>query len=283
MMRRGPARSLAPQAGTSLPSTMRRRRSIRSLSERSWVATTMLVPSSRFRDRMRSNTASAVCRSRFPVGSSASTHCGSRHERAGDGGALAFPPGELGRLVRCARSQADPFQHGMRLPPRRPDAEPADQQGHRDVLQRGELREEMVELVDEAEHLVANAPALAFSDGRERPAGDDDFPTVRRVESSETVKERALARSRGADQRNRLACLHHQLSVLQHVHVQRPLAERAIQPSGDEHRLTHDGAPPRAERGTRAMRGTASRARKARRRRRRPRPRCPIASRRAPS
>src|SRR5688572_12723187 len=102
---------------------------------------------------MASNTSSAVCESRLPVGSSASTQAG---------------------LVPEARAQAHFGEDLRRLRSRLVGRHAPDQEWHRHVLDRGELRQQVVELVDEAERAVAHAAALDLAHLAERLALDED-------------------------------------------------------------------------------------------------------------
>ena len=114
---------------------------------------------------------SPVSASRLPVGSSASRTRGWLTERPGDGGPLHLAAGQLARLVLQAVAQADaleqrgrPLRSVAALAPASPDRV-ADHRRHQHVLERRELRQQVVELEDEAEGAVAQPVALL------RPAG----------------------------------------------------------------------------------------------------------------
>ncbi len=101
----------------------------------------------------------------------------------------------------------------------------ADAQRHGDVVLRTEFGQQVVELVDEAQVLVAQ---FALARGRERVqrlalqlhgAGGG------RVEPAQQVQQRALARTRGADDGQRLAGMHVQIHALEHGHVQAAFGE----------------------------------------------------------
>ena len=197
------------------------------------------------------------------------------HERAGDGGALALAARELGRLVRGTVPQADPIEHVLRLLGRSTDPHAADKQRHRHVLERGELGQEVVELVDEAEDPVSQRRALAFADRRHRPPGDGHLATVRGVETAQTVQQGALAGTGRTDERDRLARLHHEIRALQDLDLQPSLTERAVDATSDEDRLTHGATPPPAGPARPSTPGRSLQARTSRR------PRCPPPPRRA--
>jgi hypothetical protein len=63
----------------------------------------------------------------------------------------------------------------------------------------------MVELVDEAEALVAQPAALGVADLGQITALECDAAGGRRIEAAEQVQERALARTAGADDGDSLA------------------------------------------------------------------------------
>ena len=85
---------------------------------------------------------------------------GPRYQRAGNGGPLAFAAGELRGTMIQAFGQSDARQQSLRLVLGRPRIHAAHQQRHRHVLERRELGQQMMELVDEAHRMVAQAPAL---------------------------------------------------------------------------------------------------------------------------
>ena len=92
------------------------------------------------------------------MGSSASTHAGPVTS-ARNGHPLALAAGELAGPMREPMAEPDLLEHrggaaAYFLLRRAPDGE-----RHRDVLERRELGQQMVELVDEAERLVAQ-PSL---------------------------------------------------------------------------------------------------------------------------
>ena len=124
------------------------------------VTSTRLVPSSRLSSSMSSNTPRALRPSRLPVGSSASTSLRARHERARDRGALPLAARQLRRPVREPRAEPDAFERSARPLPRFSRRHAPHEQRHRHVLERGELGQQMMELVDEAERAVAQLAAL---------------------------------------------------------------------------------------------------------------------------
>ena len=180
-------------------------RSVRAASSGSCVTMTRLVPTARFSSSIRSNTCPAVRRSRLPVGSSASTHRGSvTSARASATRCRSPPESSPGRcLTRCP----SPTRSSIRCAAARAlgRGHAPDRERHRDVLQRGELRQQVVELVDEAERAVAHARRVPSPSARRSRALDADLARRRRVEPAQQVQQRALAGARGADDRDALA------------------------------------------------------------------------------
>ena len=196
----------------------------RAASSRSCVTSTKAVPRSRASCSIRSKTLSAVSPSRLPVGSSASTQVGWTDQRARHGHALPFAAGQLGGMVRHALGQPYLRQHlACRLARLRARLA-ANAQRHGHVVQRAELRQQMVELVDEAEVTVAPAPLFGRIQRGEVAAHQFDLARGGRIQPAQQVQQRALARARGADDGQRLAGTHLQVDATQHLHVECVLA-----------------------------------------------------------
>jgi hypothetical protein len=103
----------------------------------------------------------------LPVGSSASTQAGRGDDGARDRGALALAAGQFGRMMVTRCGQSDRRQRfGVRRRAPRQRCAP-DRQRQRDVVERGELGQQMMELVDEAEPLVAQLAALGLAEPRD--------------------------------------------------------------------------------------------------------------------
>ena len=80
-----------------------------------------------------------------------------------------------------------------------------DARRHHHVLERGEVGQELVELEDEPERLVAEARQARAVERRQVGAADLDAALVRRVESAEQVQQGRLARARRTDDRRQRA------------------------------------------------------------------------------
>ena len=122
-----------------------------------------------------------------------------------------------------------------RLPVHRLHRFAPDAQRHADVVQRAELRQQVVELVDETQVPVAQ-PALfrGVQAGHLLPH-QLHRARGRRVQPAQQVTQRALARTRGADDGERLAGMHLEVHAAQHLHVQPALAEALGEPLAGEH------------------------------------------------
>ena len=112
---------------------------------------------------MRSNTCAAVWRSRLPVGSSASTQRGCVTSARASATRWRSPPDSS--PGRCSRRWPSPTRSSIAAAAARASRRrhAPDQQRHRDVLDRGELRQQVMELVDEAERAVAHLPARGLA------------------------------------------------------------------------------------------------------------------------
>ena len=133
---------------------------------RSCVTTTRLVPRSRLSSSISAKTLAALRPSRLPVGSSASTRRGAVTSARATAARWRSPPESwCGRCSRRA-AQADPLEQRARGAARLAHPGAPHQQRHGHVLQRGELRQQMMELVDEADGAVAQRAALVLAQAR---------------------------------------------------------------------------------------------------------------------
>ena len=117
-------------------------------------------------DRARgaaTSTSAPVRESRLPVGSSAKTTVGPGDQRAGDRDALLLAAGQLGGPVRRAGRRDRRCRAARRSTPRS-GLRPARPQRQQDVLLRGQRREQVEELEDEADVLPAQLGQLAVAE-----------------------------------------------------------------------------------------------------------------------
>ena len=160
--------------------------------------------------------------------------------------ALALAAGKLAGHVVVAVREPDALEHRARLRLRIGRRHAADRERHRDVLDRGELRQQVVELVDEAERPVAHAAALGLVERRERASFDRDVARGRIVEAADEVQQRALARARRADDRHALAVAHVEVDAVQHDDVLRTRRVGLLQATArNDWHVTHIATPPR--------------------------------------
>jgi hypothetical protein len=99
---------------------------------------------------------------------------------------------------------------------------PLDELRHHDVLQRGEFRQQVMELVDEADLVAADRRALVV---RQPPAGmavEDDVAGIRLLEKARRVQQRRLAGTGRGDERHHLAGLQREMAPLRIVSLVAP-------------------------------------------------------------
>ena len=232
-----------------MPACERNARSQRAASSRSWVTSTKAVPL--LARQLQHQLEHAVGGVAVEVaGGLVGQHAGRlRDQRAGDRHALALAARQLRRVVRDARRPGPPAPASLR-PARapRPRRLAADAQRHRHVVQRAELGQQVVELVDEAEVLVAPVALL----GRAH-ASRSRGPSARRGPRSarRARPAGAAACSCPSPRRRRWPAsrrVHLQVDAAQHLHVERGrrcLRESACAGRGmQDHSRLHERGPP---------------------------------------
>jgi hypothetical protein len=171
-----------------------------------------------------------------------------RDESAREGGTLALAPRELGGQVLEALAEADLGERAPRPLERGRPVHAADEKRHRHVLDRGEFRQQVVELVDKPQRGVAHAPALRLVHRAERPALHAHAAGRRCIQPAEQVQQRALARARLAHDRHALARAHGEVHAREYLHRLRPVVGLRQPPAGENRRtgrFTHSAAPRR--------------------------------------
>jgi hypothetical protein len=123
-------------------------------------------------------------------------------ERAGDRDPLTLSTGEDGGPSRASAREAD-LAEQLGGPPLAFGTRSAPEHRHLDVLGRGEGRKQVRELEDEADRLGAVCGGIV--EVFEAAPTDRDRPGVWPVERADQVQEGALARARGAGERDQLA------------------------------------------------------------------------------
>ena len=185
---------------------------------------------------------SAVCSSRLPVGSSARTSGGLLASARATATRCCSPPDSLeGRWSRRSRGRA---RRATAARARRAacGVGAADQLGQNHVLGRAELRQQMVELVDEAERSRRR---------RVRPSSSSSAassPAIR-IEPSNPPSSKPTAWSRvdlpepEGPSRATISPGATEIDAAQHLDGDAGLGEAALEARGYEHRLTHSAAP----------------------------------------
>src|SRR5690606_25018894 len=127
-------------------------------------------------------------------------------ERPRDRDALLFAPGELRRIMVQAFRQSDFLEQ-----PARGGFDPAlaaEFQGHHDVLDRGERRNELEGLEDETRELIADPGAAVLVELREVLSGKTDRAARGCVQSRAETQQGCLPRTGRADDGHGLAGFH---------------------------------------------------------------------------
>jgi hypothetical protein len=143
---------------------------------------------------------------------------GLSHQRAGDRDALALAPGKLRRMVAEAVREPDgrdQLEAALAaLAPRRAAVE----QRHFDVLEHGELRDQVEGLEDESDRPVADPRQAIVIQPRDVLAVEHVASARGAVETPEDVHQRGLARARCADDAHEFAAPDLQIDPTQHGH-----------------------------------------------------------------
>ena len=126
-------------------------------------------------------------------------------QRPRDGHTLLLTAGELPRLVVAACREAHQVEQFAGAPLDLGTRPPADQPGDADVLEGRELGQQVVELEDEADPLVAEAREVAVAQGEGIAAVDLDAARVGTRQRADDLQQRGLARAAGPDDRDYLA------------------------------------------------------------------------------
>ncbi len=179
---------------------------------------------------------------------------------AGDGHALLLAARQFCRAMRAPRPHAEEVQQfaaarvGLAARPA------GDELRDRDVLERGELGEQMVELIDVADGRPAQQRAGTLREPGGWRAHDFDLACLWPFEQAAQVQQRRLARAGRCDDRDELAGLDRKVGGFEDPHQRLVLAEMPVDAGEPQMGFTHSAAPrpdrtaPRARR-DRALRG----------------------------
>src|SRR5207302_2882200 len=122
-----------------------------------------------------------------------------------DRDALLLAAGETRRTVRLARAEADQGEKAARPLACRAARDARDHLRQHDVLESREFRQEVMELVDEAEMPATDRRAFAVGHTAALLAADQNLAAIRPLEQTRDMEERRLAGARRADQSDDLA------------------------------------------------------------------------------
>ena len=187
---------------------------------------------------MRSNTSPAVRRSRLPVGSSASTHFGCvTSARASATRCRSPPDSSPGRCFRrCAEADARRASRPPRRCASRGDMRRISER-HRRVLDRVELRQQVMELVHEAERAIAHLSALRPpTASRSRRRRRSTSPAVGASRPPSRCSSVLLPEPGHADDRDALAGHDGEVDAVQHGDVRRTAGVGLGEPAAGDHR-----------------------------------------------
>ena len=139
------------------------------------------------------------------------------HQRARHRHPLLLAPGEHARPVLEALAQADPRQQFRRADARFDRRQAADAHRHLDVFERGELRQQVMELEDEADAPVPERDQGHVRHLAERAPAHFHRAPIGAIEAAEHVQQRALADAGCADDGHHLPSFDVQAEIAQHV------------------------------------------------------------------
>jgi hypothetical protein len=154
-----------------------------------------------------------------------------------------------------SRAEADPLEQRTRLLPCFTDRCTAHEQRQCDVFECGKLGQQVVELIDEAEGLIAQRAARGVGQLIEPSPGDGHLATRRQVESAEQLQQRRLAGTGCTDDGDPLARRHHEIDPAQHLEPRVTLPKDFRQAARCEHG-TGTRRGPGERTGGRSLRGS---------------------------
>ena len=184
---------------------------------------------------------------------------------AGEGAALALAAGELARQVRKPLAETDLGEHALCAVEGILALRAADEKRHGDVLDRGELRQQVMELVDEAERRVPRLAALGFAHLAVGAPLHEHLAGGRRIERAEEMQQGRLARARATHDGHALGAMDLEVDAVEHRHRLRSLVGFSQRAAGDDRlALIHSAMPRPDSCARRSSSGRASRRRRAR-------------------
>ena len=155
---------------------------------------------------------------------------------------MAYPVGQLDLLDDLLG--AGP---GVAAGPQPAQDRPADHPRQQDVLEEVQLRQQVVELEDEADAVVAQAAPGTPAQREDVAPLIRDRAFVRQIQGSEDVQQGALAAAAGAHDGDELARLDGQGGAVEHAHRLAPHDVGLEQALGFQQWFTHNAGHPPAK------------------------------------
>jgi len=152
-----------------------------------------------------------------------------RDQRARQGHALTLAARQFGRAMVGSLGQADRRQHLLGLQGCCVTRQAPNPQGHGHIVQSTELWQQVMELVNKADVLVAQVAQGLGAQARQGLAHDMHLTLRGRIQTAQQMQQGAFARARGAHNGDCLASLHRQVYRLQNADIQGALFEAAHQ------------------------------------------------------
>ena len=115
------------------------------------------------------------------------------NDGARDRHSLTLAARQIARAVIRAAAKAKPLKQGASITSRSGAPASGDSQRQRHIFKCGELRQQVMELVDEAKMVSPRTSPIRIAHGRAVSPADPDLAGVRAVQKPGDLKERALA------------------------------------------------------------------------------------------
>ena len=167
-------------------------------------------------------------------------------DRPRDGDALLLAARQFGGAMVEALGEAEEIEKLAGALARFARREPTDELRHDHVLEGGELGQEVMELVDEADLLAAQARAPGIVHGGCRPAADEHLAAIRLLEQAGDMQEGRFAGAGRRHEGDDLARHDAKLRAAQDLEEAVPLRVAAFHPRQAKGRLVrrrHGGHP----------------------------------------
>ena len=123
----------------------------------------------------------------------------------------------------------------------------ANQQRHRHVFQRGEIRQQMVELINKAELLITQLRFRRRRQFTHRLTAKNDIAGGRGIQPAQQVQQRTFAGAGAADNRHHFAFAHAEADIVQHVGLHGTFLIAFAQFVALQQDLIHNVKPQRVE------------------------------------